>query len=129
WIAIYKDGTIFSQFDLETGEERLFGDIDQSKLEKFGWFPFSEELAKKVKEKTNQVVKVKTNLPYFVLKLEPEQRLIAVRRNTITYMLSDLSVKRRTTVYLLGWQKTINGKNVKRIMYIDENGEFTLGEE
>jgi len=66
WIAIYKDGTIFSQFDLETGEERLFGDIDQSKLEKFGWFPFSEELAKKVKEKTNQVVKVKTNLPYFV---------------------------------------------------------------
>ena len=126
-IAFYKDGIILSKFGLETGKERLFKDIDQSKLEKFGWFPFSEELAEKIKTKTGQIVK--HNLPYFVLKSEPEQRLIAVRRNSLTYILSDLSVKRRTTVCLLGWQKIVKGKNIKQIMYIDENGEFVLKDE
>ena len=37
WIAKYKDGTSLSQFldNDETKEERLFDDIDQSKLESF----------------------------------------------------------------------------------------------
>lgn len=84
WIAFYKDGTCLPQFDVNTGKENLFKDIDQSKLEKFGLFPFNTSLALSANVMAGQVVaKEVENLPYFILKLKEEQRLISVRRNKI----------------------------------------------
>lgn len=77
WIAFYKDGTYLPQFDFETGEQHLFKEIDQSKLDKFGWFPVTEELCKKIKDPR---YKPNPKLPYYVLKLREGQRLIALRR-------------------------------------------------
>lgn len=77
WIAFYNDGTILSQFDLDTGQEHLFKEIDQTKLEKFGWFPITDELAKKISDPRFRAA---SNLPYFLLRLRKGQRLIALRR-------------------------------------------------
>jgi len=75
WVAFYDNGQCLPQYDLESGKQNLFKDIDQSKLVKFGWFPFSVELAQKV-----SCAVVRSNLPYFILKLHANQRLIALRR-------------------------------------------------
>lgn len=77
WIAFYKDGSILPQYDFQTGKQNLFKEIDQSKLDKFGWFPIPKDLAKKIGDPR---IVSKDNLPYYVLKLRENQRLIALRR-------------------------------------------------
>jgi len=75
WIAFYNDNTCLPQYDLETGKKNEWKDIDQSRLVKFGWFPFSEKLAQKVGS-----FAVSKHIPYFIIRLKPNQRLIALRR-------------------------------------------------
>jgi DNA-directed RNA polymerase subunit RPC12/RpoP len=84
WVAFYKTGECFPQFDIESGKENGFGSIDQTKLDRFGLFPFTPELAEKANNARGDVVaRVGENLPFFILKLEEGQRLINVRRNFI----------------------------------------------
>jgi hypothetical protein len=84
WIAQYIDGTIVPQFDFETGEESLFKNLDQTKIDKFSLFPISQTLFPKINQKQGWDATVsKTTLPYFILKLQPNQRLIYIRRNFI----------------------------------------------
>lgn len=81
WVAFYTDGTALPQFDFETGIQHFFKEIDQTKLEKFGWFPFSEVLAQKVNSKNNtKQYFSKPNLTHCLIKLKSSQRLIALRR-------------------------------------------------
>jgi hypothetical protein len=44
WIAEYSDGMALPQFDPSTGAENLFKEIDFTKLCRFGWYPFTENL-------------------------------------------------------------------------------------
>ena len=84
WIAFYKDGNCFPQFDVETGRENSFQSIEQDKLTKFGLFPFSSGLVLKANSAAGYIVaREAENLPYFIMKLEEGQRLINVRRNFI----------------------------------------------
>jgi transposase-like protein len=84
WIAFYNDGTCLPQFDLETGTLNTFASINQEKLEKFALFPFSSELALRINLENNKILaEAKEKLPYFMLKLKEDQRLIFVRRNFI----------------------------------------------
>jgi hypothetical protein len=84
WIAFYKDGSCLPQFDLETGKENPFISIDQNKLEKFGLFPFNQSLAIKASMVAKmKVAIVKEGLPYFMMQLKENQRLISIRRNYI----------------------------------------------
>src|SRR3972149_3340234 len=75
WIAFYSDNTCLPQFNLETGQNHLFKEIDQSKLIKFGWFPIPYELSKKLGPQYYHDPK----LPHFILELKPNQRIIAFR--------------------------------------------------
>lgn len=75
WIAFYSDNTCLPQFDLDTGYNHLFKEIDQSKLIKFGWFPIPYELSKKLSTTYYHDPK----LPHFILSLKPNQRIIAFR--------------------------------------------------
>jgi hypothetical protein len=75
FIAFYSDNTCLPQFDLETGFNHLFKEIDQSKLIKFGWFPIPYELSKKLGPQYYHDPK----LPHYVLELKPNQRIIAFR--------------------------------------------------
>ncbi len=83
WIAFYSDNTCLPQFDFETGVMNPFKSIDQTKLEKFGLFPLNEALATKVNAVNPNAVMVRPNLPYFMMVLAKDQRLIYVRRNYI----------------------------------------------
>ena len=76
WIAFYSDGSCLPQYDLETGQQHFFKEIDHSRLAKFGWFPFTVELASKV----GDFALVRQDIPYHVLEIGKNQRLIALRR-------------------------------------------------
>ena len=77
WIAFYKGGSCLPQFDLDTGAQHLFKEIEQDKLDKFGLFPIPFELAKKL----GPQYYYDNKLTRFVMKLGPNQRLIGgIRR-------------------------------------------------
>lgn len=97
WIAEYNDKTALPQFDPETGKENLFKDIDQSKLVRFGWYPFPEELTKKVTGSISNPF-----LPKYVINLNKDDILIARRR---TYIQLRGHQESRYIDYLLGTQK------------------------
>lgn len=127
WVSIYKDDTALPQFDPESGRENLFKDIDQTKLKEFGWYPFTPELASKLQI----AVKINPFLPKYKIVLAPNQRLIALRRQFINYGFvskGEPFEKERKTIYLLGWQETVNGRNHKSILFIDEDGNVEISE-
>ena len=207
WIATYKNNTAYPEFDHEDGHENFFKHIDQSKLLKFGFYTFSENLSKLLRDKG--VPAVSKALPDYEIVLEEGQRLICVKTGAIrnfTYRIchkcnhrwqfskknegtffkviinqNDKQVpyasaicpdcktmnrwvcpkcnialtmvgqktsgklyctqckekfehhikryadRERYTVYKLGWQATINDKNVKSILHIDSNGNAKIG--
>jgi hypothetical protein len=110
WIAEYNDGTALPQFDLETGEENLFKVIDQSKLIRFGLYPFTLELSKKVK-----CSNLNPLLPKFIINFKTEDKLFFRRRN---YIKMQGSIENRNVEYLLGTQNYI--------LYIDEFGNVEI---
>jgi hypothetical protein len=81
WIAFYKDGSFLSQFDLVSGKQNLFKEINQSELEKFGWFPIPLNLIDKLPSEYYHDRK----LSYFILKINEKQKLIALRRETQSF--------------------------------------------
>jgi len=82
WIAEYGDGSAFPQFDPETGKENPFTAVDQSKLCKFGWYPFSVEMTRKIL-KTDGIAVIPTNNPLYFIELSENDVLIAKRTNEI----------------------------------------------
>lgn len=109
WIAEYNDKTALPQFDPETGNENLFKDIDQSKLIRFGLYPFSKELSRKVPCSVSDL------LPKFVINLSSEDKLVYLRRN---YIEKIGSKENRFIKYLLGTQSYV--------LYIDEFGNTEI---
>lgn len=80
WIAFYEDGSILPQYEYN-GTIHLFKEIDQSRLKKFGWFPFTKQLISILKSKLNDDRFIDNpSLPYFILELKDGQRIIALRR-------------------------------------------------
>src|SRR3972149_12164888 len=75
WVAFYSDNECLPQFDLDSGEQHLFKEIDQTRLIKYGWYPITYELAKKLGSPYYHDPK----LSHFLLELKPNQRLIALR--------------------------------------------------
>jgi DNA-directed RNA polymerase subunit M/transcription elongation factor TFIIS len=93
WIAFYNDGTCLPKFDIKTGKENSFKDIDQTKLDKFGLFPFNASFALKVNLFAGKTIaRDVENLPYFIMKFQVNQRPIYVRRcaiHTFSYQHCD----------------------------------------
>ena len=113
WIAEYEDGKALPQFDPETGEENKFALTDKGKLKKFGWHPFTPELAEKIYKRSGLIV-IPTNNPSYVINLKKGDKLIAKRENIIKFDLKDGAISRRT-VYVLG---KVGGK----VLRIREDG-------
>jgi len=81
WIVFFNDGSCLPQFDLETGEQHSFKLVQEAeldgKLTKFGLFPVTFELSKKI----GPQYYFDGKLSHFILKLGPNQRLIGgIRR-------------------------------------------------
>lgn len=58
--------------------------------------------------------------------LDPTQRLILVRRTQQDYDEVSLKLVARRIVFLVGWQSTVEGRNVKTILHLYEDGSVTL---
>lgn len=111
WVAEYSDGSALPQFDPDTGEENRFALVDHSKLVRFGWYPFSVEMAAKIQG----MMVIPTRNPFHMVELKEGDKLFAVRRNHIEFGVMGGGYRRVATLYLLG----IEGGE---ILEIGENG-------
>lgn len=116
WIAEYEDGKALPQFDPHTGEENKFSLVNQNKLVRFGWFPFTFSLAKKIYQKTRLVV-IPSNNPPHIIELKKDRKLIAKRENTIKLNPKTGGISREETIYVLG---KVGGK----LLHIKEDGSI-----
>jgi len=96
WIAQYNDGQALPQFNPETGEENLFKEVDHSRLVKFGFYPFSEKMAKLIYG-FNGLVVIPSFNPSYEIDVGKGQELFARRRNMIKIQTGE-----RWIVYHLG---------------------------
>lgn len=115
WVAVYRDNSALPQFDLESGAENHFADIDQSRLKEFRLHPFNFELAKKIAEH-GRTVEPSSN-PVFTVKLARGDKLVHYRHNKINYGMKGDSpfIASRQTFYILG-------KEGDKILCIDQKG-------
>lgn len=111
WIAEYNNENVFPQFDLKTGKENLYKDINFEKLIKFGWYPFSAELSRKVPESKYNPI-----LPHYVISLGSNDKLFARRRGHINLVSGKTKFE-----YLVGTQNYL--------LVIDEMGNVEIGDE
>jgi hypothetical protein len=116
WIAEYTDGSALPQFDPETGRENKFSEVDQRKLRRFGWYPFSLKLAQQILKDRKEGV-IPTRNPSYAVTLEKGDRLVAYRTNTIRLHTRKGGVDHGETVYVLGVE---GGK----VLHIDEEGRL-----
>ena len=115
WIAEYTDGTCLPQFDPEDGHENMFYQVQQGRLRSFGWFPFTQELAEKIKSHT--ACRIEPLLSYFRVVLKEGMRLIAHRQNHAS------PTRGRWTFYMLGMGYP-DGSTF--VMKIDEAGNVEM---
>ncbi len=113
WVAEYTDGNALPQFDPETGMENRFAKVDESKLCRFGWYPFSREMAAKIKD----MMVIPTRNPSHAIDLKKGDKLVAVRRNHIEFSVKGGGTRRVASLYLLGLE---GGKIIK----IGEDGSI-----
>lgn len=99
WKAIYNDGTYLVSSE-EPGSNH-YGKIDRSKLIAF------------------DILDKETEKLIFRLVLEPEQRLIYRKRN---YQDVISGGEKLMEIIMVGWQQTINGKNIQSISHIFDDG-------
>jgi len=99
WKAIYSDGTELNQY--ENGQELSYYKIDQSKLKFFDLIDGDKTVLR--------------------LHLFGGRKLIYRRRVIITQQTGEQRV-----IYLVGWQKNINGENVQSIAYVHEDNSVLI---
>jgi hypothetical protein len=116
WIAEYTDGSALPQFDPETGRENRFKEVDHRKLCRFGWHPFSLELAQKIL-KAEKMVVVPTGNPSYTVSVKEEDKLVAHRTNAVKLQIQKGGVDHEETVYVLGVE---GGK----VLQINEEGQL-----
>jgi hypothetical protein len=104
WKAIYKNGEVFSQYNADKTEERLYKDIERKRLEQF------------------VLCQVNNDKPVYVLHFEAGQRLICRRR--ICRPLFMESIKEQETVWILGKQWLVENRCVKKLAFIFEDGHI-----
>lgn len=115
WTAIYNDGIELEQFSGD--KESLFKDIDQSKLTYFrvdcGKFQYLLDI------ETGKIMIYLNGEPLKTIDLgynDAEHRLIYFKRHSHVLGVNS----GHTVVDYLGWQTTIDGKNVKRMIGLGE---------
>jgi len=82
WIAEYSDGFALPQFDPESGKENPFSAVDQSRLCRFGWYPFSVEMMRKIL-KADGISVIPTHNPIHTIELSKNNVLVAKRTNEV----------------------------------------------
>ena len=97
WRAHYNDGTFLDQGS-QVGDKKDYGAIDRIKL-----------IAFEILDEKKRV---------YMVHLQPGQRLIYRMRVSRDFYNADIQF----TIWLVGWQQTINGKNIQSIAHIFPDG-------
>ena len=100
WVAEYNDGSHMNQYNGD-GSENKYIDIDRDKLSKF--------------------IILKNNNPFLILNLTPNKKLIYRKR-----VAQSLLTNSKQEVHLVGWQETINGKNIQNISFLFDDGHIEV---
>ena len=126
WIAEFEDGKAIPQFRPENGEEILFKEVLERmkvvQLIRIGWYPFSHELAERVNSTGTPAFP--STLPTYRVPLDGEKRPIIKR---VVELAGD-SGTMKNEFYILGWQRTVDGRNEKDIITIDGKGNVEISE-
>ena len=110
WQAIYNDGTSLWECGDDKGIIAKYDQIDRDKITKFNVY----ETAKLGTQDLKPVISIDIKLGYrLIWRKRRHQRLIGPQ---VPFM----------TVYLVGWQATINGENIQAILYLYEDGKMEI---
>ena len=125
WVAIFRDSSIISQFDVD-GKEHLFKEV-KDKFENLVYFNLTD---RKGKLFTIDLIHGIIGYNYLALpyiEVEPKEniRLIFFRRHKVE-MTEQMVKKSHTIVYHLGFQYNRNGKNRQIILQIDSEGNWII---
>ncbi len=111
WIACYDDGSSLMEIESD-GTEHGFAEVDLDRLSAFVLNPMRE------------------GLPSPVVKIDRAggQRPIFFRRRSIALDPETHGEANRSTITVLGWQKTVEGKNVKSFAALYEDGSVLISD-
>lgn len=101
WVVVYDDGSELWQHGPD-GKEHSYADIDRSRISEF-------HLRLRGQDKT-----------VIAYALEPGQRLIYRKRHS----MSGITGEKNWTIHLVGWQQTVNGKNVQCLSWVFPDGSI-----
>ena len=130
WTARFRDGSELRQFNSD-GSENLFRLVldRQHDLELFSVGPVSVDL----RDGSFNIKDIKligsSSLDGFEewgVDENLAKRIIYFRRLTRS-LTGPFAGKVTHIIYAVGWQATVNGRNVKHIVYIHPNGELVFG--
>lgn len=111
WIACYDDGSSLMEIEPD-GTEHGFAEVDLARLSAFVLNPMRD------------------GLPAPIVKIDRAsgQRPIFFRRRTIALDPALGTEEKRSTITVLGWQKTVEGKNVKSFVALYEDGSVLISD-
>jgi hypothetical protein len=120
WVARYSDGSELYQYDND-GFEHKFSEIDHAKLDHFIIRSYDKEIKLDLRTGCFMLDSIKKlNFGY----LTEKKRLIYFRRNKI--ILGAAKLDEPKLIEYIGWQATIKGRNVKRIIGLTDTSELLL---
>jgi len=131
WVAYFRDGSTLSQFGPD-GSETLFRKIlDRcGDLERFQVGPITVDLRDGsftmhgIKLTGSSCVE---NFEEWGIDERIPKRLIYFRRVARKFGIGDVAKEEAVcVVYAVGWQATLNGRNVKHILYLHPDGHVVF---
>ena len=112
WQAVYKDGSSLWETDKEGLVIGKYGQIDRHNLVAFNLY----------RTDTENRFNLEGTQPFLTVEIKPGYRLIWRKRRYQRLVETEPFM----TIYLVGWQTTVRGKNVQAIYYIFPDGRTEL---
>jgi hypothetical protein len=115
WQAIYNDGTILPQYS-DDGVEKRFSDIDISRLHKFTVESNGHAITVNLRSGEIKIDTVKIDFD-----MQGDFRLIYYRTCQVSIGSGGSAISNNKVTENVGWQATIDGKNVRRIISLNDS--------
>jgi hypothetical protein len=124
WVCVYSDGSRLPQYNAD-GYENRYQDIERGRLSAFEFWKtvYVESLdgdGNKILDENKNPVLIEQKHLLLVCDIAPGARLIYRKR------VEQSSGSEQLNVYLIGWQKTIEGRNVQSIACVPDYNDVIL---
>jgi len=125
WAVVLASGREIWQYDPHTGLETLIKDVPLDEVKIIFLLPVKEELAAKLLLRSN-LLTIPNNNPPIKIVLKEGQRPIIFKTQKL-HLSQSTGEKKRETLYCVGYQETVEGRNYQVILTVSENGQVFLG--